>query len=93
MSCELCTPREVVAENSLAYVRPDSQALSKGHVLVVPKRHVADFFDMQADEQAAVLELLNEARRRIQGEHSPDGYSIGVNVGRAGGIRCVLRKA
>src|SRR4029077_12728056 len=54
MSCELCTPADVVAENPLAYVRYDSNSLSRGHVLVVPKRHVADFFAMTAEEQSAV---------------------------------------
>jgi len=85
MNCELCTPQEVVAENALAYVRRDNHALSRGHVLVVPKRHVPNFFDMGAAEQSAVLQLLNEAQRQIQREHSPDGYNIGVNVGRAAG--------
>ena len=83
--CELCLPREVVAENPLAYARPDSHALSRGHVIVVPKRHVANFFDLSAEEQAAVLELLNRAQRRVHEEHAPDGYNIGANVGRAAG--------
>ena len=85
MSCELCTPADVVAENALAYVRRDNHALSRGHVLVVPKRHVADYFEMSADEQIAVLQLLNEAQRRIQKQEAPDGYNIGVNIGKAAG--------
>ncbi len=85
MSCELCTPTDVVAENPLAYVRNDNNSLSRGHVLVVPKRHVADFFAMTAEEQGAVLQLLNEAQRKIQREQAPDGYNIGVNIGKAGG--------
>jgi len=85
MPCELCAPREVLLENALAYVRYDNNSLSRGHVLVVPKRHVASFFDMTTDEQAAVFALLNEAQRSIQKQHSPDGYNIGVNIGRAGG--------
>jgi diadenosine tetraphosphate (Ap4A) HIT family hydrolase len=84
-NCELCTPRSVLSENEWAYVRPDNHAMSPGHVLVVPKRHVADFFEMTPQEQAAVMDLLNEARRRIQAEHAPDGYNIGVNVGKAAG--------
>jgi diadenosine tetraphosphate (Ap4A) HIT family hydrolase len=84
-SCELCGPRDVVIENALAYVRTDNHALSRGHVLAVPKRHVASYFDMTAEEQAAVLALLNEAQKRIAKEHSPDGYNIGVNVGKAAG--------
>jgi diadenosine tetraphosphate (Ap4A) HIT family hydrolase len=85
MTCELCAPSEVVIENALAYARYDNNALSRGHVLVVPKRHVADFFEMSAGEQAAVLALLNQAQKSIQAEHEPDGYNIGVNIGKAGG--------
>ncbi len=84
-TCELCALSEVVLENTLAYVRYDSNSLSRGHVLVVPKRHVSNFFDMTAEEQSAVLALLNQAHRSIQTQHSPDGYNIGVNIGKAGG--------
>jgi diadenosine tetraphosphate (Ap4A) HIT family hydrolase len=72
-------------ENELAYVRLDNHSLSRGHVLVVPKRHVADFFEMTSQEQVAVLELLRKAQRLVGAEHSPDGYNIGVNIGRAAG--------
>jgi diadenosine tetraphosphate (Ap4A) HIT family hydrolase len=83
--CELCVPAEVVRENALAYVRRDNHALSAGHVLVVPRRHVASFFEMTGEEQSAVLALLNDTQRAIQAAHAPDGYNIGVNVGKAGG--------
>ena len=75
----------MVAENALAYARLDSHSLAPGHVIVVPRRHVADFFDMTPDEQAAVLSLLREARRVVGAKHNPDGYNIGVNVGKAAG--------
>ena len=84
-TCELCAPADVVMENTLAYVRYDNHSLSRGHVLVVPKRHVASFFDMSKNEQVAVLELLAEAQRQLQAMFSPDGYNIGVNVGAAAG--------
>jgi diadenosine tetraphosphate (Ap4A) HIT family hydrolase len=83
--CELCTPRSVLSENALAYARLDSNSLSPGHVLVVPRRHVADFFDMTPQEQAAIFELLGKARQLIHARHSPDGYNIGVNIGPAAG--------
>jgi diadenosine tetraphosphate (Ap4A) HIT family hydrolase len=84
-ACELCTPSDVLVENELAYVRFDNNSLSRGHVLAVPRRHVASFFDMTVEEQSAVLGLLREAQRLVQRDHSPDGYNIGVNVGKAGG--------
>lgn len=83
--CELCTPQDVVCENALAYACREKNALSRGHVIVVPKRHVADFFAMTTAEQAALLSLLSEARKTIQEKHSPDGYNIGANVGAAAG--------
>ena len=83
--CELCARQEVLLENALAYVRHDNHSLSRGHVLVIPKRHVASFFDMTGEEQSAVLALLAEVQKSIQKQHSPDGYNIGVNVGKAGG--------
>ena len=83
--CELCAPRDLVFENELAYVRFDDNSLSKGHALVVPKRHVANFFDMTVPEQHAVMALLNQTQRHIHEKHSPDGYNIGVNIGKAGG--------
>jgi diadenosine tetraphosphate (Ap4A) HIT family hydrolase len=83
--CELCAREAVLSENELAYVRPDNHSLSRGHILVVPKRHVADFFQMTPEEQAAVLDLLREGQRHVHAEHSPDGYNIGVNIGQAAG--------
>ena len=84
-NCELCVPDHLLFENALAYVRTDNNSLSRGHVLVVPRRHVANFFDLTAGEQSAVLALLNQAQKACQRQHSPDGYNIGVNVGKAGG--------
>jgi diadenosine tetraphosphate (Ap4A) HIT family hydrolase len=84
-TCELCAPHETVLEHALAYARYDSNSLSRGHVLVIPRRHVGDFFDMTLEEQGAVLELLNKARAFIKEKYSPDGYNIGVNIGKAAG--------
>jgi diadenosine tetraphosphate (Ap4A) HIT family hydrolase len=41
-SCEPCEPKDVVFGSDFAYVRYDSPSLAPGHVIVVPKRHVAD---------------------------------------------------
>ena len=83
--CELCTPDGVLDANTLAYVALEKASLSPGHVVIVPKRHVADFFDMTPAEQIAVLELLVKARQTVELKYKPDGYNIGVNIGRAAG--------
>lgn len=81
---ELCVPEQAVCENALAYVRYDNNSLARGHVLAIPKRHVANFFDMTGEEQSAVLALLRDVQTSIHKEHAPDGYNIGVNIGKSG---------
>jgi len=83
--CELCFPQSVLLESQLAYAQLEKASLSRGPIIVVPRRHVADFFEMTQVEQLAVVELLSRAHELIQSRHSPDGYNIGVNVGRAAG--------
>jgi diadenosine tetraphosphate (Ap4A) HIT family hydrolase len=83
--CLFCTPRDVTRQNALAYCARDSYPVSPGHSLIIPFRHCGDFFDLSADEMAACMELLVAARNDLDAERKPDGYNVGVNVGRAGG--------
>ncbi len=89
--CPLCSKRDIVIENDkaiendLAYVLTDSNPVSPGHCLIVTKRHVAEYFDATSEEKTAINELINEMKIIIDKKHSPDGYNIGVNIGKAGG--------
>lgn len=84
-ACTLCQPEDVVAENGLAYAARDKFPLAPGHVVVVPRRHVADFFAMTTAEKHAIIALLDQAREQLDREQKPDGYNIGVNIGAAAG--------
>ena len=53
--------------------------------MVIPRRHVASFFDLTPEEISACMELINKEKKRIDEEFHPDGYNIGVNVGQAAG--------
>lgn len=84
--CIFCVfERSVIAENRLARAFFDSYPISKGHALVVPKRHVRTMFDTNGDEYQACFDLVREVRERLQSEHSPDGFNIGINCDEAGG--------
>jgi diadenosine tetraphosphate (Ap4A) HIT family hydrolase len=84
--CLFCKdPQGVSLVRELAYSARDTYAVSPGHTLVIPKRHVASFFDLTQDEVAACINLINEEKNRIDREFNPDGYNIGVNVGLAAG--------
>jgi diadenosine tetraphosphate (Ap4A) HIT family hydrolase len=80
-----CAPREICGRNELAYATRDSYPVSRGHTLIIPLRHCADFFDLSPDEVAACMELLAAQRNGLAEELSPDGYNVGVNVGAAAG--------
>lgn len=85
MDCELCKDELALFGDDNAYVRYDNNSLCMGHVLVVPRRHVADFFEMTWAEKVSVFALLDRAKADISREYSPDGYNIGVNIGKAAG--------
>ena len=84
--CLFCKdPRGVSLECELAYSARDSYAVSPGHTLVIPRRHVVSFFDLTPEEINACIELITKERKRVDKEFKPDGYNIGVNVGPAAG--------
>lgn len=84
--CLFCKdPRGVSLERELAYSARDSYAASPGHTLVIPRRHVASFFDLTPEEINACMALIAEERKQLDAEFKPDGYNIGVNVGQAAG--------
>jgi diadenosine tetraphosphate (Ap4A) HIT family hydrolase len=83
--CELCAANDILIENELAYVRFDNNGLSPGHALIVPRRHIPNFFDMTREERAAVDELLQAAHKEITARFRPNGFNILVNVGEAAG--------
>lgn len=84
--CLFCTdPRGVSLQNELAYSARDSYAVSPGHTLVIPRRHVASFFELTTEEVNACMALIDEERRLLDEEFRPDGYNVGVNIGPAAG--------
>ena len=87
MTCPFCNPvaDEIVAKNDLCYARWDGYPVSKGHLLVIPFRHVVDYFSLTVEEKQAVLALIDECKEVIEENFKPAGYNIGFNVGTAAG--------
>jgi diadenosine tetraphosphate (Ap4A) HIT family hydrolase len=83
--CELCHMDGILYADDHVYVRYDNHSLSRGHVIAVPRRHVSDFFDMTGEEKNSLLKLLDRAKAHIEHEFAPDGYNLGVNIGKAAG--------
>ena len=86
--CPFCTLAEdrILASNELAIATPDGFPVSPGHTLIIPKRHVADWFSLTQAELLACNELLHEVRAHLLDEDpSIDGFNIGANVGEVAG--------
>ncbi|MDP2238603.1 MAG: HIT family protein [Burkholderiales bacterium] len=85
--CPFCNidPEQIIVEHPLAVAKHDGYPLTKGHTLIIPRRHVASFFDCTAEERQAMLELLDDAKAILDKAHAPDGYNIGLNNGAAAG--------
>lgn len=87
MTCPFCSlaPGRVVEENDHAVWIYDGFPVSPGHSLIIPKRHVGSFFDINMSERLAMLALLDKAKEAIENEFHPDGFNIGINDGSAAG--------
>lgn len=83
--CALDASERVVYRDDVVAVLRDGYAVSPGHMLVVPRRHVATWFDATAEEQAALMRGLEIARAKVLERYQPDGFNIGINVGAAAG--------
>ena len=72
-------------ENELAFAVTDKVPASKGHCLVIPKRHVRTYFELTSEEINAMYELSKQVKDYIDSLYHPDGYNVGFNVDDAGG--------
>ena len=86
--CLFCNIKEsgLVKENDLAYASYDSYPVSEGHCLIIPKRHVKDYFDLSNDEIIACNDLIKEIKNEIiKKDNSVKGFNVGSNAGKISG--------
>ena len=85
--CPFCNPseKEIVLKNDLCYARYDKYPVNKGHLLIIPFRHFENYFDATKEEKTAFVELIDKAKELLDKEFHPDGYNIGINVGKPAG--------
>ena len=73
-------------ENDLAYASYDSYPVSEYHCLIIPKRHIKDYFDLSNDELIACNELIKILKKEIiSKDSSVKGFNLGTNIGKVSG--------
>jgi len=84
--CIFCNPRrEILAQNAHALAFFDSYPVSRGHALVVPRRHAVTLFELSDEEYAACFGLVLPLKDLLLARYAPDGFNVGANCGEAAG--------
>lgn len=87
-ACVFCStaPQHCVAANELTYAVRDTTPVTPLHTLILPRRHVASYFDLGPDEDRAIRELLAAVRHDITtADPEVEGFNVGVNIGEVAG--------
>lgn len=86
-TCPFCgvPASEIVLEDTQCYARWDKFPVTPGHMLIIPKRHVAGYFEITTEEREALWNMVQKAKELLEGLHHPEAYNIGINVGEQAG--------
>lgn len=87
--CKFCYPNikpRIIKGTGTMIAIKDGYPVTEGHTLVIPKRHVAEYFDLSDSERRDADSLLKYLKRKmIKKDPSITGYNIGVNCGESAG--------
>ena len=86
--CLFCVvrPNELLSENESCYASKDAHPVTSQHTLIIPKRHVVDYFDLTELEIVGIHQMLIAMRSRIKNDDlTVKGFNIGVNAGKTAG--------
>jgi len=87
-SCVFCNEAlaRAIAESELGLAFSDAYPVTEGHTLFIPKRHVADYFDLYQPELNAIQELLRQRKEELQRTDTTiTGFNVGINAGHSAG--------
>ena len=82
--CIFCNVRkeDMIYENEYAFVSYDSYPVSKFHCLIIPKRHIRNYFDLDEKELNACNQLIKKIRSKIEKDDNlVEGFNLGTNAG------------
>jgi diadenosine tetraphosphate (Ap4A) HIT family hydrolase len=86
--CLFCNIKEsgLVDENELAYASYDSFPVTDQHCLIIPKRHIENYFNLTEEEVIACYQLIKKMKKKIKNnDQTVKGFNIGSNSGKVAG--------
>ncbi len=87
MECVFCNIEQnaYIAQSECFYAIADRSPVTKGHTLLVSKRHFKDFFEINEQEMGDLREFIQKLKGILDAKYAPDAYNIGMNCGAAAG--------
>jgi ATP adenylyltransferase len=90
--CVFCRVLEGVDQNNYVVHRAQSNFVilnlfpyTSGHLMIVPYEHTASLAGVSPEVTTEMMELAKQAERALEAEYHPDGFNIGMNLGRSAG--------
>ena len=88
-NCAYCTLPEIkermVAENELALAFPTNIPITLGHILIIPKRCVAKYEELTAQEKDAIERLRLIITKALKVTFGAQGFNFAWNDGKIAG--------
>jgi diadenosine tetraphosphate (Ap4A) HIT family hydrolase len=87
-NCPFCNPdagREIITESATVYALLDKYPVSPGHTLIIPKKHIANYFELPERSKHACWLVVDRVKELLNQRFKPDGFNIGINIGKDGG--------
>ncbi len=85
-NCPFCGNGEsMLTSNEDAFAVSDKRPLSRGHTLIVARRHMPTIFELPPTEYAACFELLRQVKEIISREQRAEAFNVVVNCGAEAG--------
>lgn len=75
----------ILARGKHSFIIMNRYPYNNGHLMVTPNRHVGDITKLTEDEVLEIFSLVTGSTDAISNAMNPDGYNIGMNLGKVAG--------
>jgi ATP adenylyltransferase len=75
----------VLFEGKTAFVMMNLYPYTSGHLMIIPYRHISKVENLTAEEKLEIFNLLDMAIVALEKAMHPEGFNVGMNLGKAGG--------
>jgi ATP adenylyltransferase len=83
--CSIRSDEYLIYEGRSSFVMINRYPYVSGHLMIIPIRHIGKIEDLTQKEKIEIFALLDTTVRVLKAAMNPDGFNIGMNIGRAAG--------